>query len=298
MKIVVTGASGYIGRALVSRLAHTDNTCVALSRTDVTDAFRCMLTGRVAGLEEHMDAADAVVHLAGRLVDNPRATIADYFQPNVAFTDNVMAAAVAQSVKTVVHASSRLVYPRTLREPAVEDRDASPDTPYGMSKAWAEDVVRVRTHGTDTSAISLRIGQVTGGGHPGVGVINAFVRQAIDGGEVRVNGEGAAVRDVLHVNDVVEALIGAGGYSGSWLPVNVGGSAPWTIADIATEVARCAGLEPSSVTHVPVAHEDLSCYALDSERARAVLDWAPRHSMADIIAEAWTTQKRMTHEDR
>ncbi|WP_193315394.1 NAD(P)-dependent oxidoreductase [Nostocoides sp. F2B08] len=286
MAVAVTGASGYIGRRVVARLQGEGTSVVALSRAGETGRFRDLLDGREGTLAELMVGTQALVHLAGRLVDDVAAPVEAYLEPNVVLTDRALAAAVEDHVEVVVHASSRLVYPSDLTTPAVEDRDARPDTAYGLSKLWAEDVVRFRTAGTGTSALSLRVAQVTGGDHPGLGVINTFIRQARETGRLTVRGSGAAVREVVHVDDVVEAVISALQHRGPWTPVNVGGVGPMTVAEIAGQVAESAGLGPEAVRHVPVDHDDLSVYALDPTHRREVLPWEPKWSMPDIITEA------------
>lgn len=286
MTVAVTGASGYIGRRVVARLQGRGTPVVALSRAGEPGRFRDLRDGREGTLSELVAGTQALVHLAGRLVDDAAAPVSAYLEPNVVLTDQALAAAVEQHLDVVVHASSRLVYPSDLTTPAVEDRDARPDTAYGLSKLWAEDVVRYRTTGSETSALSLRVAQVTGGDHPGLGVINTFVRQARERGSLTVRGSGAAVREVVHVDDVVEAVIGALQHRGPWIPVNVGGAGAMTVAEIAAQVVECAGLGADAVRHVAVEREDLSVYAMDPTRRREVLPWEPRWSMPDIITEA------------
>lgn len=285
MTVVITGASGYIGRHLVARLFELGTPHIPLSRGDEPGRFRNLRDGSQGPLIEHLAGASAVVHLAGRLVDDPLATVSAYVEPNVLLTDQVLGAAVESGVDAVVHVSSRLVYPSDLASPAVEDRDARPDTAYGLSKLWSEDVVRYRTAGSATSAVSLRVAQVTGGDHPGLGVINTFLEQARLTGSVSVRGAGVAVRELVHVNDVVEALLAALRFRGSWLPVNVGGTRSLTVAEIAAQVAECVGLGADAVRHIAVDAEDRSIYALDATRRRAVLAWEPTSTVADIIAE-------------
>jgi len=294
MSVVVTGASGYVGQHVCVGLAEREISVAALGRAEQPGLFTCRRTGVTGSLESFMDGADGIIHLAGRLVDNPAASVEDYFEANVAFTDRVTHAAVEEGVPIIVHASSRLVYPSTLTAPARETLDVAPDTAYGLSKAWAEDVVRVRTAGTGTSALSLRIGQVTGGDHPGIGVIRSLVRQAIQRGTISVNGRGLAVRDIVHVQDVADVLIRATDYRGDWKAMNVGGVEPVTITQIAHMVAKLAGISEDNITHVETVTEDLSSYALSPERAYAVLDWHASIPLTDIIAEVLATREEET----
>ncbi len=286
MRVLVTGASGYVGGQVRTQLLERRFDVVALSRVrGAQGSFRCLVSGEVGDLDRHLVGVDSVIHLAGRLVDDPKAGVVDYFTPNVGFTDEVLAAAVRAGVTSFVHASSRLVYPSTLKGPAVEDRDADPDTAYGISKRWAEDVVRFRSRESGINAISLRIGQVTGGVHLGLGVINSFVKQARRDRRVVVHGTGSAVRDVVHVEDVARALVAAMDHRGPWVAVNVGGTRPVTISQIAEMVAACApGVD---IQRVVAEKEDSSCYALSQERVRRTLSWVPTWSPEAIIKAAY-----------
>lgn len=291
MRVLVTGASGYIGRHLTSALTSAATDVTALSRDGSgRGLFRCRVSGRVAPLPTHLEGVTHVAHLAGRLVDDPRAGVMDYFPANVQFTDEVLQAAVDAGVSVFVHASTRLVYPRTLVRPAREDRDAGPDSAYGISKSWAEDLVRFVANDSGLNALSLRISQVTGRDHPGLGVINSFVKQARRQRQITVHGAGEAIRDVIHVDDVVSALIAALQYRGPWLAINVGGSRPITIADMARMVAACAP-EYIEVRHVETDTEDTSSYALSPEQAQRVLSWTPTWTPEAIIEAIYASEE-------
>lgn len=285
MRVAITGGSGYIGRHLARWLESQHVAVVALTRAE-NRQFRCVGSGEVGPLEYHFDEIDHVVHLAGRLVDDPDAGVMDYMPANVALTDAVIQAARERGVASIVHASSRLVYPGTLSAPAVEDRDRWPDTPYGISKAWAEDLLRHASARYGMSTISLRIAQVTGREHPGLGVINSFVRQAREHRVISVQGRGSAVREFVHVEDVVGALAAATRYDGSWTAVNVGGTRAVTIKEIAG-IVQAQEPDRVSVRHVPAEVEDVSYFALDSQRSRELLDWKPTWSPEDMIAAAY-----------
>ncbi len=286
MRVAVTGASGYIGRALTPALRAAGHEPVPLGRSSAPGVFMNREDDSTGTLGEHIAGADRVIHLAGQLVTDPAANVDAYYQANVQFTETVMEAAHAAGVAGVVHASTRLVYPKTLSKPAVEMRDASPDTAYGLSKLWAENVTRFHANRAGMDSISLRIGQVTGGEHPGLGVINAFIRQARERNRVTINGRGVAVRDFVHVDDVAAACVAALDHSGNWTAVNIGGSRAMTIAEIARTVADAC---PGDVTleHEPATDEDMSCYALDPQHARSTLRWAPTWTPQDMIIEAF-----------
>src|SRR5699024_157808 len=117
MRVAVTGASGYIGQEVASELRRQGYRVAPLTRGDVPGQYRDMLLGEVGTLAEHIASCRHVIHLAGQLVRDRSAGILDYFAANVELTYEVMAAAADAGLESVVHASSRLVYPVTLREP-------------------------------------------------------------------------------------------------------------------------------------------------------------------------------------
>lgn len=134
MEIAVTGASGFLGRALVARLEASGARARAtdLDTLDVRDAAPA---AAFAGCE-------VVVHLAALTGVAPSLHHPDaYRRTNVAGTANVVAAAVAAGVRRLVLASSSSVYGEC-PAPAAEDRPVAPLSPYGETKVAAEAVVR------------------------------------------------------------------------------------------------------------------------------------------------------------
>lgn len=285
MRVVIAGGRGYLGRHLTQHLSAMNHEVAPLTRTSQSGAFRDLVSGREGPLAEHLKDGTAVVNLAGELVHDRSAGIRHYFESNVAFADDLARAAVEANAQVVIHASSRLVYPSDLSDLAQEERDVRPDTPYGLSKQWGEDATRVATRNSRTSAISLRIGQVTGGDHPGLGVINRFINQARSGRPITVHGAGSAVRDIVHVKDVSRAIAAALCYRGAWTAVNIGGTSPVSVAELANEVARIANAGP--VQHADVDDEDVSNYGLAPHRSQEILGWGASTTWTEIIAENW-----------
>jgi UDP-glucose 4-epimerase len=116
---------------------------------------------------------------------------------------------------TVVFASSRLVYKPTTDLPVSEDSPTGPLSAYGIHKLTAEHYHGLfwRLHGI--RAVILRITNPYGPAPPdkqqnAYGIINWFINQAVNGGELPVYGDGSQVRDYVHVDDVVRAFLLAG----------------------------------------------------------------------------------------
>jgi nucleoside-diphosphate-sugar epimerase len=182
MRVVVTGGSGRLGQYVVREL-FTHNHAVA--SLDAVKPRECLCPTYVVDLMklnsllEHLDDADAVVHLArvrfpytenGFNVAEQKWEFADIsgdaerFNRNVAITNHVLAAAQACAVKKIVCGSSLAVYgfyyPSTELQPDYlpvdEDHPLRPQDPYGMTKLVGEKLCEALSQKTGAQVASLR----------------------------------------------------------------------------------------------------------------------------------------------
>ena len=141
MKIVVTGGSGFLGKAVVEKLAIGGQEVLSLSRgqtttPSVTDR-RCDILD-TARLAELFKGQDCVVHCAA--LSSPWGKRQDFLRQNVEGTTSVVAAAARANVKRLIHISSSSVY-FSFRDQLAITEDASwpnPANTYAESKQKAE----------------------------------------------------------------------------------------------------------------------------------------------------------------
>ena len=154
-RVVLTGASGRIGRAIFPLLPADWNVLRTdleasedVAALDVTDADAChrVFTG-----------ADAVVHLAA--VPDPAASWEQLLPANVLGTYHVAEAAAACGVRRLILASSLHAVSAVPRETQLRTSDPPrPGNLYGATKAWAEALGAWLAATTSTSVVALRIG--------------------------------------------------------------------------------------------------------------------------------------------
>ncbi|TYB93911.1 NAD(P)-dependent oxidoreductase [Micromonospora sp. WP24] len=159
-RVVVTGATGKLGRAVVARLRHVGLDVLAVDRAagrdprdvdgefllaDLTD-YGQVLEALLGGVDEHAGRVDAVVHLAAIPAPGllPNATT---FANNSAATYNVFAAARAAGIKRVVYASSETVLGLPFDTPPPyapvdEEYAPRPESTYSLNKALEEEMAR------------------------------------------------------------------------------------------------------------------------------------------------------------
>jgi nucleoside-diphosphate-sugar epimerase len=150
MKVLVTGASGIVGSAIVTELlARGHSIRLALRRPDQASRFGGGVTHAMIGdLAEpvdwaaHLDGVDALVHAAGLAHARTKAAQRQLFAVNVDATDRLMRAAQRAGVSQAIHISSvRAVTGATSEAVVVEDQPPNPTNDYGRSKLLGEKAV-------------------------------------------------------------------------------------------------------------------------------------------------------------
>jgi nucleoside-diphosphate-sugar epimerase len=188
----------------------------------------------------------------------------------------------------VVIAGTRQVYGTPLRLPVSEDHPLRPPDFNGVSKIAAEFYARVAAERLGLSTCVLRLTNVYGPrqlvAHSRASFTGWFVRQALLGETIELFGGGMQYRDVLYVDDAVNAFILAAeklpGNGEAW---NCGTEEPVSLGEFAETIVRMAGT--GTIRKVPFPPErkqiDIGDFSTDSSRLRAVSGWQPRINLEE-----------------
>jgi nucleoside-diphosphate-sugar epimerase len=305
VKILVTGASGMTGRALVNALIGRGDVVTVLQRRPAgLDAAEVL--GDIADNDVVRRAAtghEAVVHLAAKVdVVGPWA---DFQRVNVDGTGSVVAACRAAGVARLVHVSSPSV---AHAGSALIGAGAGPADPasarsnYSRSKAMAERIA-LAADGPELAVLCLRPHLIWGPGD--VQLVEPVVQRA-RAGRLLLIGHGTALIDTTVVDNAVDALVAAvdacGAVHGESLVVSNGEPRP--VGEILARVCRAAGV-PGPRARVPLrvattagvvveaawrigrrpgvppitrflAEQLGTAHWFDQRRTRAALGWTPR----------------------
>jgi nucleoside-diphosphate-sugar epimerase len=277
--VLVTGATGFVGRHLVSALRDRGDRVVTRGSAD-GDIARCRLD---------LDGVSHVVHLAGKaFVPDSWASPREFYDVNVLGTVNVLeSCGRAQVPLTYV---SSYVYGRPRCLPIAEDHPLEALNPYSHSKILAEQAVRYFGSQFGVRATIVRPFNIYGPGQDERFLVPTIVRQALDPHSDRITVQDVRPRrDLLHVRDFVALLIatlsrGTGGI------YNAGSGRSVAIPDLVAHVNAAVGrVKPLHAVGVERPEEVLDVVA-DVSRARTELAWAPRveldEGLRDIVAWA------------
>jgi UDP-glucose 4-epimerase len=306
MNVLVTGGAGFIGSHLVDRLLRDGHRVVVLDneatgrRENVPQAAH-FVRGDVARLEDLEPAfalrPDAVFHVAGQV-----SLIRSFTDPavdlrtNVQGTLNVLQECLKYRVPRLLYASSMQAYGATDVVPTPEDAPCRPASYYGITKYAAERYVHTTAERTDLGlafrVTSLRMYNVYGPrqalDNPYQGVLGIFLGNLLRGEPLTIYGDGEQSRDFVYVGDVAEAWLKALDNPASHGGVfNLGSGRETSINRLADLALAALGRSrrDHSVRHAPGRPGELRRVAADITRARAVLEWEPRTSFADGLAE-------------
>ncbi|MFI2230928.1 NAD-dependent epimerase/dehydratase family protein [Nocardia testacea] len=300
MRVLVTGANGYVGRAVVAALSAAGHSPVAMVRADgpeISGAAEVRSADLLdpASLHSVVEDVDAVCHLAG--VTRARESLAEplrYFRVNAGGTIALLDAMTRADVRKIVFASTGSIYGTPDRQPMDELLPDAPPHPYASSKLAAELAVEAQSQGAGFAAITVRMLNVAGGADRDPTRLVPRALAAAEGdGSLMVNGDGSAVRDYLHIADAAAAFVACIEHfpaRGAAKRYNIGSGHGFSVLDVIAAAERVTGhripLEFRSAAIEPAA------LISDPSKAMAELSWSAKHSGIDeIVRDAWSTMR-------
>jgi UDP-glucose 4-epimerase len=298
MKMLVTGAAGFIGSTLVDRLLADGHEVVAVDDLSVGRlanlesaeasgrAFRFAkidITSKVFVSLVNEVKPEVIFHLAAQV--DVRVSVADPWldaRLNVLGTISVCEAAQRAGVRKVIFTSSGgTIYGSPTYLPAPETTPVNPLSPYAVSKVSGELYLAAFNDMYGLDWTSLALGNVYGprqDPHGEAGVVAIFGTAMLERRKTKIFGDGSSTRDYVYVDDVVEALVRAIS-GGGRRRFNIGTGVQTTVLDLHHLVAVAAGALDEPVLALPRTGE-LQAIALDATAARNFLGWVPATDLA------------------
>jgi len=301
MRVLVTGAAGFLGSHLADRLLAGGYEVVGLDNfvTGSPDNI-AHLTGNPRWSFHRHDVTnfvyvagplDGVLHFASPA--SPR----DYLELPIQTlkvgslgTHKALGLALAKGARFLL-ASTSEVYGDPLVHPQAEGYwgNVNPIGPRGVydeAKRFAEALTMAyhRYHKVDTRIVRIfntygprmraRDGRV----------VSNFIVQALLGEPLTVYGDGSQTRSFCYVDDLIEGIVSLF-ERGTSEPTNIGNPDEFTVLELAEQVLRLTG-SASRIVHEPLPEDDPKVRQPDIGRARALLGWEPKVRLAEGLERA------------
>ena len=314
MKLLVTGAAGYIGSIVARQLLAEGHEVVVLDnlerghRSAVPEDARLAevdLLDREATDQVLSEGFDAVMHFAAlALVGESVAHPERYYRTNVGGTLNLLEGMRSAGISRLVFSSTCAVYGEPTQIPIAESTPTAPVNPYGHSKLAVDLMIGdfCRAHGL--GAVSLRYFNVAGasGGagedhDPETHLIPNILRAVLGViPEVEIYGtdyptdDGTAIRDYIHIEDLSAAHLLAldGTREGEHRIFNLGNGSGFSVRQVIAAAEQVTGREipAKECARRP---GDPPVLVAASEKIRSELGWSPaKREVAEMVADAWT----------
>ena len=289
-RVLVTGGAGFIGRRVVRALMAEGHEVTVADLRAFPDPDVRSVTGDLCdpGVPERAvrPGTDVIIHLAA--VTSVLASVNDPVSThrlNVDATAPPLELAREHDAATFLLASTNAVTGNVGSSVISEQTVLRPLTPYGASKAAAEMLLGAYANCYGMTGAALRFSNVYG---PGMSEKDSFVprlmRAARDGDGVQVRGDGTMMRDLVHVDDVVQGVLAAwrARHTG---PLILGSGHSVSVNEMVATARKVTGA-PIPVEHVPVGNGEMPAVVVDISAARAV-GYAPTHGLESGMATVW-----------
>lgn len=321
MKILVTGGAGYIGSIMTKRLLDEGFDVVvadSLERgyEDAIPKGAQFLKGDLLNnqfVEELFknNTINAVIHFAGYIsmaesMENPSM----YFTNNVYASLHLLEQMRKHDVANFIFSSTAGVYGNPQQVPIPEDHPKNPTNPYGESKLMVEKMLSWYNSIFHINFMALRYFNACGATldgmmgerhNPETHIIPNAIKAVLNNTEFRLFGtdydtfDGTAVRDYIHVLDLVEAHVSAlkklsqtpGGYY-----YNIGTGIGHSNKEIVDMVQKISGVM-LKITNSPRRSGDADKLVADSTKAKNDLSFSPQYSdLETIIKTSWEWHRK------
>lgn len=283
MRVLITGACGFIGSYLYNRLIKDGHEVIGIDdlsngkANNITGSGGKLVLGSICNSRvlPYGQSFDWIFHLAAKAdivpsIENPD----QYHDTNVNGTLQVLEFAKKTGCKKLIYAASSSCYGIPNVYPTPESAEIRPMYPYALTKWVGEQYVLHWSKVYKIPALSLRLFNVYGprsrtSGAYGA-VFGVFLAQLANGKPLTIVGDGRQSRDFTYVDDVVEAFILAAQSSASGIPINIGTSQPQTINYLVDL------LGPTGFDHIPDRPGEPKMTMAENKLAHMLLGWNPK----------------------
>ncbi len=303
LNVLISGGAGFIGRWTVKRFLEEGHSVTAIDnlsngREQNIEEFRQnkkfgfvktdIANGKSLSKVFSSNSFDLIIHLAAQIevqqsIDNPETA----FNNNILGTYNTLEEARKNKTKVVIIGTCMVYDIANAEKPINENHPTLPKSPYAGSKLASENLAQSYYFGLGLPVVILRpfntYGPFQKTNMEG-GVVSIFIRNELEGKQLRIYGDGEQTRDLLYVEDCADFI-----YSASTSEkaigeiINAGTGKDVSINHLARAICK----EEKRIIHVPHHHPQAEIIKLqcNASKAKKILGWAPKTNLEEGIGK-------------
>ena len=306
MKILVTGAAGFIGSHVCEHYIELGHFVVGVDNFDNFYPERIKQLN-IAELKKNSrfqfhtadirdrislnsilssNEIDVVIHLAAKAGVRPSIdSITDYYDVNLNGTVSLLEEMKLHNVKKMLFASSSSVYGNNLKIPFSEsDRVDNPISPYASTKKSGELLCHVYCHLYGFDITGLRFFTVYGPRQRPDLAIHKFTKLIDEGKSVPFYGDGSTARDYTYIKDIVDGISCALNNLRGYRIYNLGESRVIKLDRLVKIIENALG-KKAILNHLPLQQGDVKITCADISKAKAEIGYNPKYTFEDGINE-------------
>ena len=297
MRALITGGMGFIGSNLAHKLVSENNEVTIIDSMvpglggndfnifEIRDNVKVIKKDirDEKAIDDAVKGKDCIFHLAGqvdhkRSMENPLEDVS----LRVNGTISLLEACRKNNQKAkIIFSSTRSVYGEVKKVPANEDMPANPKGMYAITSLAAEKIIGMYSNLYGMNFTILRLVNTYGPRHQmkkDYGIVNHFVRQALDRHPITVMGDGKILRDYIFVGDACDAVIRCAVNSKTdGQVINLGTGKGVSFLELAKLIGRMTGSEVKKVEYSRILKQiEPGDFVADISKLKKLTGWSPK----------------------
>ncbi|MCF7945219.1 MAG: NAD-dependent epimerase/dehydratase family protein [Spirochaetia bacterium] len=296
MKILILGASGFLGKSIIRKISPLADSLTLFDMyftKEQRNKYNCVVGdfSNPGDLESVIkDGVDTVIHLISTTVPStsnkcPAADVSG----NLITTINLLDICVKKGVSRIIFPSSGGTVYGEINRPAKENDPCRPICSYGIVKKTIEEYLYLYNELYGLDYRILRISNPYGSGQVGVkpqGAIGTFLHRILDKKPIEIWGDGSVIRDYIYVDDVANAFYSIVKYEGEERIFNVGTGIGHSLNDLIDIIENIVG-NKVLCNYTPKNVTDVHLNILDISKITDIVGWQPITSLDEGIENVY-----------
>lgn len=288
-KILLTGATGFLGKALKKRLEGKNYNVIG------TDSRHGDIADKKTFEIFRPENISHVFHLAGKtFVPDSWIDPASFYKINVMGTENVLEYCRKKNAPLTFVSAYIYGQPKTL--PISEDHEIIPDNAYAHSKYLAEQLCLFYSREFDVKVNIIRPFNAYGIGQNNKFLIPSIIDQALNMDSIRLK-DLSPKRDYIYLDDLIDALIFSISSKNSISVYNIGSGYSISVQGVVDVVQEILGTDKPVISEETTRKNEIHDVIADITRANTELNWYPRYSFYDGIKQIISYERENLADD-